>query len=921
MPRTFQSARGKRLHPPGHSANQDQSKRPRKPGKEDDYEEEVEAKDKDDDDDDNDDNDDARREEQPRSRGKQLKILSSQPQDGGSSSDDDDDDDDDGEEEEEEEEGGEEEENESQREEQPRSRGKQLRPFPGKRLLLGPVRGTSTDDDDGDSHDGNDDDEEEEFQDKLEEEERSPLLGQSSFFSVPDKLLPFFCIHEKCAVGQRHHSHSITNVREPNKERTRSICQALQPRVPDSDHGTEEVIPNFLDGNEITTSPLDGSTMIVLMTSFEHCSAVNNDEVLLTPTRKAVPLTANILQRAILWVEGMTDSSSSHLPSDLKDLMARYIVVLSESLLPHLDSEEGLSQFISKRYKEEKLTMPTGLLPLRRFIRAYLSMETGIGCLVVDGGHRFGALEDTLMSDVRVGPAQNVSLKMLFPSQVTRKVMEDAKSISVKNQRFSTQCRPHGPRDFARTAECAFHQACEQEKIVFLLPELIKAVVMSTKKSRTIPESELQKYFAPVLAVAPDKEQEGEATVTDLLGRAYCNHDEIPKIFVHLWVKKVSEVLKKCFRDLTQWSEAACFNINELCNSEYWEELFRPPGKQGHFGYYFRSKKHLLSLKAKDIYSVKGNCNIHTSNLPPWTVEFAQLLLWSRLSKESSEMVHTFLHSHEKRKQVEQKIVDKPREWQWICRFMYSITSSVHFSSQLWEHVFQHVGLWKRFGKKFDKTVMYFSLVMSALKEDVEYFSEMGCNPVPPFWYSEMDHGGGDEFMTFLIKSHAKKMMKSLSACQMTLAGLDDNISFLTTYRNSWEDSHAEEIFKNIIIFKKMQSHDIMTSSVSEYAGYVISDLIEDDERRGVDMEGNVEAQLGSVQNSGTLQNVHTGQEFEDRLRQHHGRLLQLCKTLQQCLLKSLDSLNELNPHETRVLQQELRTLERICQSHENNSS
>jgi len=208
---------------------------------------------------------------------------------------------------------------------------------------------------------------------------------------------------------------------------------------------------------------------------------------------------------------------------------------------------------------------------------------------------------------------------------------------------------------------------------------------------------------------------------------------------------------------------------------------------------------------------------------------------------------------------------------------------------------------------------------MSALKEDVKYFSEMGRNPVPPFWYSEMDHGGGDEFMTFLIKSHASKMMKSLSALKMTLSAPDDNfIAFLTTDLNAWNDSDSEEIFKKITIFKKVHSHDV-TSSVSEYAGYVISDLIED-ENKGADKEGTVEAQLGYVQNR-ILQSVYIGQEFEDRLCQHHGRLLQLCKTLQQCLKESLDSLNELNPHETSVLQQELNTLELMCQRHENNSN
>jgi hypothetical protein len=95
---------------------------------------------------------------------------------------------------------------------------------------------------------------------------------------------------------------------------------------------------------------------------------------------------------------------------------------------------------------------------------------------------------------------------------------------------------------------------------------------------------------------------------------------------------------------------------------------------------------------------------------------------------------------------------------------------------------------------------------------------------------------------------------------------------------------------------------------VSEYAGYVISDLIEH-ENQGDDMEGNVGAQARSVQNSGTLKNVHIGQAY--------GRLLQVCKTLQQSLEKCLDSLNELNPHETSVLKQELKTLEQMCRRHE----
>jgi hypothetical protein len=453
------------------------------------------------------------------------------------------------------------------------------------------------------------------------------------------------------------------------------------------------------------------------------------------PSYYATPLTQKIIKHGIAWLKGVDVTTLSDFDS-MEDALKGYCVTLKEviPLQQPLDKPEDFLSVVAQAKKfilgrewpenysrevDDFLTDPNenqnkfGEMSnlIRRFIYNNVAKQTKVVAHICDGAHRVSAIDCAMTGILPSTEVENNYHERLTHANVliqasvqipddeqlsSNQFVEMMKSQSQISQESFGRQQPHGVKHFLAYLMNEMNTKCKLSYFDLASDNLILGF-------------EIEHFATVIVELIRDEKKSARY------------YHMVPDMDLENLVKKPKE----------EW----------FCLFQQ-----KKPGrnKYGNFSFLWSDGKlsvqHIISkspdLGNKHRYSRMGfNAEVF---------EMVQLLLFSRISKESYEQLYGCFTTNHPDAVIQLSACDKKgeKEKQWLSALVEVIGTSVYYSRWVFLSKLKNMKRSKKKGSeellKIGSEALLGRLIKSSITEATQFFSRYGLDPCPPDWFNKV---------------------------------------------------------------------------------------------------------------------------------------------------------------------------------------
>ena len=548
-------------------------------------------------------------------------------------------------------------------------------------------------------------------------------------YLVPTVVLPCLALHnrDKDSFWKRHCPGLLCcrwNLRKPdpgrfginvqNKETKENLLYLLSQCTKKGD-----------------VSALDGPPIILVLTSFvEILEQEVNEKFIFEPVLdaaptvgkfKPTPITIEICVRAMKWLFPSADRNFTN----VDDGISCYLEHLS-MLFSHMMNKEKIQRFIDIRTWDDDFLPKNWLqgfndesdiLRMRQFLFDNIAWQTKIVAHVVDGIHRFTAVDM-----VQVGfnsclePKEiverdslkdiNVRIRTVVPSEITNVFVDGLLKISAESQEKCARQEEHSILQFLLDNIPELRTECEEQTVPFLYtstPDLYDPSICSCFRDPEDFRNTMWRHFAQ----------------SDL---APGSRNEWPELYLTHWTKCTVNVIKSLLED-SKHLNMISHDGHESVQKQFSElpSWFQSTGQFVLFPF---------SVNETSLFTIQKNGDLFYNlrfgkKITPVLFIVAHLLLWSRLTPgtcKAIEQVLTFFSRHGSYNEAD-IWVEKQRNMEL---FFQSVVDAVMFSYSPWKtrfFIYKESHDNKAPMRNNRASVIYACLLISAIEERAKAFT------------------------------------------------------------------------------------------------------------------------------------------------------------------------------------------------------
>jgi len=561
---------------------------------------------------------------------------------------------------------------------------------------------------------------------------------------LPILSIPVLQLHEKGKTGTEKKK-KIKKNHPPNTLACRFNQRNLQlPRfLTDKDNIVKELRK---EKKSDYFSCLDG-TYILCLTSFNETdhdqedivmqSILHHESKMNTGSKSilAIPLTEKILDDALRWLKGNTDTGEASLANGqtertLEELVTAYLDSLSkaipaksdfkmlmEFILTHDWPDGSLEEMLEELEKKGHDENMEKSYFLRGFIHQNLARKTKVVAHFVDGNHRAAALNCAL-----TGSGDDVEAKKEyyenFPHDEKNVVAVIIVPIEPMNNIFAHQMRSISQKS---QSTCSKQQSHTIRENLFHLIEILRKQCLQNKIS----------YLWSDLGEEMRKDAESITLLTYLHEKNYSCFEKYTNL-VTGWIDKVSGVIIHVL-------ESEADNLDLSKGDQDMRNLFKAKKcptsadyEENSHIFPFSKSNMLAKFLVDDPNDVFREKRFLRTGFIDKDLITVQILLWAMISKEANQHLR-LLFSNSNPKQHQQLKPNAGTEsedaWKWTMSFFHNVTESVKNSYDPWKKNF-FVADPKIPIQCNQDMVIYLCLLISAIKECAPFFMDVGTNPI-----------------------------------------------------------------------------------------------------------------------------------------------------------------------------------------------
>jgi hypothetical protein len=625
---------------------------------------------------------------------------------------------------------------------------------------------------------------------------------------LPILSIPVLQLHEKGKTGTEKKKKKKKN-HPPNTLACRFNQRNLQlPRfLTDKDNIVKELRK---EKKSDYFSCLDG-TYILCLTSFNETdhdqedivmqSILHHESKMNTGSKSilAIPLTEKILDDALRWLKGNTDTGEASLANGqtertLEELVTAYLDSLSkaipaksdfkmlmEFILTHDWPDGSLEEMLEELEKKGHDENMEKSYFLRGFIHQNLARKTKVVAHFVDGNHRAAALNCAL-----TGSGDDVEAKKEyyenFPHDEKNVVAVIIVPIEPMNNIFAHQMRSISQKS---QSTCSKQQSHTIRENLFHLIEILRKQCLQNKIS----------YLWSDLGEEMRKDAESITLLTYLHEKNYSCFEKYTNL-VTGWIDKVSGVIIHVL-------ESEADNLDLSKGDQDMRNLFKAKKcptsadyEENSHIFPFSKSNMLAKFLVDDPNDVFREKRFLRTGFIDKDLITVQILLWAMISKEANQHLR-LLFSNSNPKQHQQLKPNAGTEsedaWKWTMSFFHNVTESVKNSYDPWKKNF-FVADPKIPIQCNQDMVIYLCLLISAIKECAPFFMDVGTNPI---WPEELEtaikkinmnmEGENNNLVTFYTKAHSIAMTRGAKKTNILMK------IYLDHWRVKWDNFTSNE--------------------------------------------------------------------------------------------------------------------------------
>ena len=222
-------------------------------------------------------------------------------------------------------------------------------------------------------------------------------------------------------------------------------------------------------------------------------------------------------------------------------------------------------------------------------------------------------------------------------------------------------------------------------------------------------------------------------------------------------------------------------SVNHLSKKELMQIFMKRMGKEK--GKEYELCFHCNTLQLTIPYNIrKFGCmyddnRYHQPQINAKVFELLQILLWSRLSRQTYRQLLNFFTSDEKTDRQNSAPTRQMTD-NWLTCMINSVFTRVYYSSILvMKSKYADEIKQKRSYLHHKPNVILFELI-SAIKSNTDFSSKTGPNPVPPAWFKKLGLGLGSNSSDYMIRQFEKLVKEKCfdSSYDVTVATKKDQI-------------------------------------------------------------------------------------------------------------------------------------------------
>jgi hypothetical protein len=441
----------------------------------------------------------------------------------------------------------------------------------------------------------------------------------------------------------------------------------------------------------------------------------------------AIPLTEKILEDALRWLKGNTDTGEDSLANGqtertLEELVTAYLDSLSKAIPAKSDcktlmdfirthdwpdrSLEEMLEELKKKGHDENIMEKSYFL--RGFIHQNLARKTKVVAHFVDGNHRAAALNCAWIGSGDDVEAKNeyyenfphnekkVETTILVPIKLTNVFHEKMRNLSFSSQRSVGKITKHGKKEFITRMIDSLHIQLKQSSEKYYL---------FRKKREIKTEDDIHEHIQMVAAKILE-------LFRSLREEEMMNQDSDYK-FAEL--KKIKDL---------DWS--ILFKKKKKKRKENTEEY------ADKFWYHCDNAENVIPTIIRRLGNIESEKRYQRSPFNAHVFELAQLLLWSTLSKSTHHQLLGWIsHNDPTAIQICANDNSGGKTTRWISAMINLVTCSVYYSFKFKK--INNEELTKNMNEILPK------LIMRKIKETTQFLTYFGQDPVPPDWGQELE--------------------------------------------------------------------------------------------------------------------------------------------------------------------------------------
>jgi hypothetical protein len=439
---------------------------------------------------------------------------------------------------------------------------------------------------------------------------------------------------------------------------------------------------------------------------------------------------------------------------------------------------------------------------LRRFIHENLAKQTMVVAHIVDGIHRVTAIDcayigyssttDNEYSTKLPHKDTMLSVHAYIPTVFDVKLRNQMNNISKEVQCSGSKQMPHSIRDFLANEIPKLHSLCIEKKVFYLsncvdaVYKVIEGQPISGDEWQVIKDGipvggkEIIRSLDDILRGTDQAESNNMYLLDEYISLWVENMAKIiigmksddSKLVSTRWMEKYTSDIQKqeetklsCFKKVKQGTEkeSGSCNINAISSKTRTTVTFLKNATNS-------GSSSLEGALMEAATSVDSWKSIFTENryfsqkkgsyYPDQGVIIYQILLWSYLCKDTNDLLSIFFSSSQPNR-LQYTVGDANNAFQQTTNLFHNVIDSVAASYNFWKPNYfikdkkkaNHI-------KNNPEQAIHLCLLISAIKECIPYFKDLGLKPVPPEKINDIVNNQSVEgfwfdYITLLVGSHA----------------------------------------------------------------------------------------------------------------------------------------------------------------------